>query len=524
MGIRVNPSDRRNKVFVRHVLKVVKIGPQEQELTVIDVPGIFRSHTEEQTTKHDIELVRDMVVNYMKQDMTVILAILPANVDMATQEVLKIARDVDPEGVRTVGVLTKPDLVTERTAKEAVCNLILGKTNCLAHGYYLLRNKGADDGIGFDSHAADDMFNQNPWLKLPRDRIGGQALRKRLGDLTAAMADLAMPNICADVRQQIAACEKHLMSMPPLGTAQERRTFLNDIASNYEKLAHNAAAARYSSDELLLNGTDLRLATHLADIADEFCDTVLARGHTYKFETKEASKSESLRAETIRSAGVFSLTKAQHSIGDLLSMKYDAQEPKKGIRSWLLDHWKHTRGFDVGQFSIDQQWTIFQAQTTNWEDICRAFVSRAIFQLDQFIEIALRSLCPLAHVRKNLRRQLNPELKTQYQAAINVALFLVEIERSMLPMTLSTALFENREHDQQQRVSKKLLKRTTLEYEDCNALHHDEPGPKKRRLDHNAIMDAQCEQGKEDSIVDTLHDHLHAYYQVSRKRLVDNVF
>jgi hypothetical protein len=54
-----------------------------------------------------------MVQSYFENSHTIILAVLPCNVDVTTQEILEMAERADPEGVRTIGVLTKPDLVTE---------------------------------------------------------------------------------------------------------------------------------------------------------------------------------------------------------------------------------------------------------------------------------------------------------------------------------------------------------------------------------------------------------------------------
>ena len=52
---------------------------------------------------------------------------MPCNVDIATQEILKLTEAADPEGTRTIGVLTKPDLATETATCDAVMDLVLGR-------------------------------------------------------------------------------------------------------------------------------------------------------------------------------------------------------------------------------------------------------------------------------------------------------------------------------------------------------------------------------------------------------------
>ena len=64
-----------------------------------------------------------MVYHYMKNPRSVILAVIPANVDIATQEILKMAKKCDAGGERTLGVLTKPDLV-DRGAENRVVDLV----------------------------------------------------------------------------------------------------------------------------------------------------------------------------------------------------------------------------------------------------------------------------------------------------------------------------------------------------------------------------------------------------------------
>jgi len=57
------------------------------------------------------ELVKSMVRRYMDNPRSAMLVVIPANVDIATQEILTLAEEADPDGHRILGVLTKPDLV-----------------------------------------------------------------------------------------------------------------------------------------------------------------------------------------------------------------------------------------------------------------------------------------------------------------------------------------------------------------------------------------------------------------------------
>lgn len=126
-------SGEQKPTFSNDVLRLEIAGPDQEHLSVIDVPGIFKSTTDGVTTKKDIELVRNMVLGYMKNPRSVMLAVIPANVDVATQEILEMAKEVDREGDRTIGVLTKPDLA-DRGAESRVVDLVNGASYRLKLG------------------------------------------------------------------------------------------------------------------------------------------------------------------------------------------------------------------------------------------------------------------------------------------------------------------------------------------------------------------------------------------------------
>ena len=126
MGLTENgtPDDAAN-TFSDDVLKIEICGPKQQHLSVIDVPGIFHNPDEVVTTDSDLEMVRNMVRNYMKNPRSIILAVIPANGDIANQEILKMAKECDTKGQRTLGVLTKPDLV-DPGAEDGAIDLVEG--------------------------------------------------------------------------------------------------------------------------------------------------------------------------------------------------------------------------------------------------------------------------------------------------------------------------------------------------------------------------------------------------------------
>ena len=92
------------------------------DLTLIDLPGITLIPVKGQP-ENIKQVTSQMATRYMSDSRTIILCVVSANADMATQEGLMMARNIDPKGIRTVGVITKIDIMDRGTnAKRAIMN------------------------------------------------------------------------------------------------------------------------------------------------------------------------------------------------------------------------------------------------------------------------------------------------------------------------------------------------------------------------------------------------------------------
>ena len=132
---------KRNREVARDIVSVEINGPNCENLTLIDLPGIVRSHGkgESETLSADIQaLLRE----YLTKKRCVILAVLPANVDFHNSQIMAEALKVDPETRRTIPVLTKPDLI-DYGAEGGVKELLLGeKTKAFQMGFHMVKGRG----------------------------------------------------------------------------------------------------------------------------------------------------------------------------------------------------------------------------------------------------------------------------------------------------------------------------------------------------------------------------------------------
>jgi interferon-induced GTP-binding protein Mx len=110
--------------------------------TVVNA-GIIKTNVRGQSSS----IIRDVNVlidRYMQQPHTIILAVVPSNQDVATVEVLERAARFDPQGDRTIGVLTKPDLI-DQGAEHEVASVLRNLTKPLQLGYIMVKNRSQHD-------------------------------------------------------------------------------------------------------------------------------------------------------------------------------------------------------------------------------------------------------------------------------------------------------------------------------------------------------------------------------------------
>uniref|UniRef100_A0A8C9YJT6 Interferon-induced GTP-binding protein Mx n=1 Tax=Sander lucioperca TaxID=283035 RepID=A0A8C9YJT6_SANLU len=117
--------------------------PDVPDLTLIDLPGIARVAVKGQPENIG-EQIKRLIQKFIKRQETISLVVVPCNVDIATTEALKMAQEVDPDGERTLGILTKPDLVDKGT-EETVVDIVHNEVIHLKKGYMIVRCRGQKD-------------------------------------------------------------------------------------------------------------------------------------------------------------------------------------------------------------------------------------------------------------------------------------------------------------------------------------------------------------------------------------------
>merc|ERR1719411_751526 len=161
----------------------------------------------------DIEQqIKDMLMQFISSETCLILAVTPANTDLATSDALNMAKSVDPEGLRTIGVLTKLDLMDEGTgARDIMENKLLP----LRRGYVGVVNRSQKDiegrkDIKVAVEAERKFFLTHPSYRHMADRMGTPYLQKVLNQqLTNHIRD-SLPSLRDRLQRQMLNLEKEV--------------------------------------------------------------------------------------------------------------------------------------------------------------------------------------------------------------------------------------------------------------------------------------------------------------------------
>ncbi len=173
-----------NKGISRLPIHLKIYSPNVLNLTLVDLPGLTKIPVGDQPT--DIERqIRNLILDFVGKPNCVILAISPANVDLANSESLKLARQVDPQGRRTIGVLTKLDLMDAGTN---ALDILTGRVYPLKLGFIgvvgrsqqdINSNKPMSDQIVTES----EFFRNHPGYRNIAHRCGTKFLAKTLNQV-----------------------------------------------------------------------------------------------------------------------------------------------------------------------------------------------------------------------------------------------------------------------------------------------------------------------------------------------------
>lgn len=202
----ISSSPINLKIYSPHVLT----------LTLVDLPGLTKVPVGDQPKDIEIQ-IKEMILKYISRPNAIILSVTAANTDLANSDGLKLAREVDPEGNRTIGVLTKIDLMDQGTD---VIDILAGRVIPLKYGYIPVINRSQKDitsnkSIGAALQFEREFFENHPSYRSRAQYCGTPYLAKSLNIILLNHIRNTLPEIKARIDKSLKKFKDELSQIGP---------------------------------------------------------------------------------------------------------------------------------------------------------------------------------------------------------------------------------------------------------------------------------------------------------------------
>uniref|UniRef100_A0A8C6VTL4 Dynamin-2 n=1 Tax=Nothobranchius furzeri TaxID=105023 RepID=A0A8C6VTL4_NOTFU len=360
--------------------------PNVLNLTLIDLPGMTKVAVGDQPP--DIEhQIRDMLLQFITKESCLILAVTPANMDLANSDALKIAKEVDPQGLRTIGVITKLDLMDEGTdARDILENKLLP----LRRGYIGVVNRSQKDIDGKkDIRAAlaaeRKFFLSHPAYRHLAERMGTPHLQKSLNQqLTNHIRD-TLPGLRSKLQSQLLSLEKEV---------EEYKNFRPDDPARKTK-------------------------------------ALLQMVQQFGVDFEKCIEGSGDQVDTSNLSGGAKINRIFHERFpfELVKMEFDEKELRKEI-SYAI---KNIHGVRTGLFTPDLAFeAIVKKQVIKLKDPCLKCVDLVVTELVTLIRKCSEKLDSYPRLREETERIVTTHIRERDSKTKDQVLLLIDIELSYI--------------------------------------------------------------------------------------------
>jgi GTP-binding protein EngB required for normal cell division len=306
MGLSAAEDSKR---FSTDTLRVELRGPKQPHLTMVDLPGLFRAGSKDQT-KAEPATVHEMVRDYMKRPRSIILAVVSAKADFALQEITELARELDRKGARTLGLITKPDYLHPGSDSEAsYLKLAQNKDVEFRLGWHVLKNRDYDarDATSAERDEAEErFFSEGAWSTLDPTLLGVKCLRPRLSNVLKDQILHQLPSLVQDVELGISDCRRRLERLGvPRCTIKQQRRYLLGVSQTFSALMKAAIDGVYNDSFFgsakAKVGYQKRLRAVVQNNLTNFKDTIRLQGQARIIVDAESDSDDGISGTISRS-------------------------------------------------------------------------------------------------------------------------------------------------------------------------------------------------------------------------------
>ena len=409
------------RAFSRDVLSIEIAGPGRPHLTLVDLPGLIHSENKMQS-QEDVELIRGLVDDYIKNPRTIIMAVVSAKNDYANQIILKKCREIDPKGKRTIGIITKPDFLDAGSENEAAwIELAENKDIFFELGWHILKNrsdKEASKSFAERNAAEAAFFSSGRYRDLPRETLGIETLRARLSQMLYKHLQEELPALHKELNQKHREVCKDLSKLgQKRASIQEQRQFLVKISQEYQDVVKAAVHGQYelrffgnlNSKASVKHESNMRRLRAVVQYLNlQFAGAMRQHGHKIRVgpgEDDDSASSDGDKEPVLdEDYAVFSNLQENEK-------RVDAIERVRGV---LV----RSRGRELpGTFNPLIISELFWEQSENWKDVTEFHIEKVADVCAGFVEVAIHSTVEPDVANRLLSLQIEPALTSRLNHA-----------------------------------------------------------------------------------------------------------
>ncbi|EFX05112.1 dynamin family protein [Grosmannia clavigera kw1407] len=493
------------KSFSKDILRVEISGPDRPHLTIVDLPGLIHSQTKNQSAS-DIELVQDVVQSYMKQPRSIILAVVSAKNDFANQIVLKLARAADPQGDRTMGVITKPDTLHAGSTSETLyVSLAQNQEVEFRLGWHVLRNMDSDSEKGKGTLTQRDalengFFRVGVWAELPSTILGIEQLRRRLSKVLLSHIGSELPSLVKEIETKRSASYESLEKLgQPRITLSEQQLYLLGVSESFQKLVTSAVNAN-CNDRFFQNvdtdhGYQQRIRAVVQNLNTTFANDLLEKGRL-------------------------------HIINDGLAETPSSKDAAQISRSDYVDRieakMRRSKGRELpGLFDPMIVADLFREEAGPWEQLTRVHVRRVWRACKTFLKTVVEHVADTETCNALMQKIVDPQMANVMAVLEAKTGEILKSHQTIHPITYDNCfaeaarmIREDRKKAECASAVKKYFGVSTL---DPRNVHVD----LSKLVD--AIVEGITELNTNRQTASEALDYMESYYKVALNRFIDDV-
>ena len=409
------------RAFAKDILSIEIEGPSRPQLTLVDIPGLIQTETKG-VTKADVDMVTEITDQYISQPRTICLAVVSAANDYANQGILTKVRKVDPDGERTLGIITKPDRLPSGSGSEAAyLALASNKDIFFKLGWHVIKNRSFEEGdASFEERNASEAtyFSKSNFKSLPPDCVGIDPLRLRLSALLFEHVKKELPKLREDLEEALSDTKVQLDKMGNRRTTpSDCRTYLAKLSLDYYEICKSAVNGHYESGYFTSNvdptftvtspATIRRVRAVVQYMNTQFSNRLRTTGHKYHINMVDVAQQDDIDPL----GGLDAKSPDPNPSWPIKTSKRDALK-------WVGQVLTRTRGKElVGNFNPLLIGELFWEQCSKWRHFATVHVQQVAQVCSRFLEILLQDKCP-ADVRARLwSSQIQEGLQARDKAA-----------------------------------------------------------------------------------------------------------